>query len=104
MAEMRTRSQTRDMEVAHILATMRQSPVLKRTLSHQARAYARAMEIAPQTKPGDTILINYFISPTGMTNLEYIQNENNQMVVHRIDAPYESITMKWTYDITEFEF
>ena len=101
---MRTRSQTRDMETATILASMRHSPALKRTLSHQARAYARAMEVAPQTKPGDTILINYFVSPTGMTNLEYIQNEDGKMVVHRIDAPYDSITMEWTYDITEFEF
>ena len=50
-------------EAARILIELsRQIPQFTRTLSHENKAYERAMAIAPQTKPGDTILMNFYIN------------------------------------------
>jgi len=91
-------------EAANILVQLSETPVLRRTLSHQYRVYELAMEIAPQTKPGDTILMNYFTDSNGMTNLEYMMNEDGKMVVYHIDAHRELITIEWTYQVTDFPF
>jgi hypothetical protein len=82
----------------------RRSPRLQRTLSHEDEAYARAMKIAPQTHPGDTILINFYIDSFRHATVKYMKNENNVMKIHTIHAPQAEINIPWTYEVTDFPF
>ena len=97
-------------EAARILVELSQaddlppSPKLQRSLSHQDEAYARAIKLAPHTKHGDTILMNFYIDSYLDTIVSYMKNENGTMVVHTIHAPYHTIDIKWTYEVTEFPF
>lgn len=88
-------------DAARILMGMSRLP---RTLSNHIPAYRRAMEWTSQTKPGDTILYNFYIEPSGWTTLTYLKNENNEIKDYRIEAPYETITIPWTYQLTDFPF
>ena len=78
------------------------APRLPRTLSHTEEARARADAIAPQTQPGDTILMNFFINRNGYTTLQYMKNENDTMVVHTIEGPQDILTIPWTFIVTDF--
>jgi hypothetical protein len=75
---------------------------LPRSLSHTEEARARADAIAPQTQPGDTILMNFFINRNGYTTLQYMKNENDTMVVHTIEGPQDILTIPWTFIVTDF--
>jgi len=79
-------------------------PVISRSLSHSDVAYQRTMEVAPYTKPGDTILMNWFMDRNQYTTLQYMKNEDGVMVIHHMKGPYSSINIPWTYDITDFQF
>ena len=78
------------------------APRLPRTLSHTEEARARADAIAPQTQPGDTILMNFFINRNGYTTLQYMKNENDTMVIHTIEGPQDILTIPWTFIVTDF--
>jgi hypothetical protein len=56
-----------------ILPLPRRSPRLHRTLSHEDVAYARAVNIAPQTRPGDTILMNFYIDSCRTAPVTYMK-------------------------------
>jgi hypothetical protein len=109
-----TRSKTAQMkmeEAAQTLVDLYHSqdlppnaPTLQRSLSHEDEAYARAMEIAPHTKPGDTILMNFHIDRHRYATIKYMKNENNIMVIHTISAPHDEIRIPWTYEVTDFPF
>ena len=111
---MQTRSKTAQLkmeEAAQILLELSQSedlpldtPKLQRSLSHEDEAYARTMEIAPHTKPGDTILMNFHIDRYRHATVKYMKNENNVMVIHTISAPHDEIHIPWTYEVTDFPF
>ena len=79
-------------------------PRLGRSLSHSEEARARAEAVAPQTKPGDTILMNFFIDRNGYTTLQYMKNVNGTMVVHGIEGPEDILTIPWTFVVTDFGF
>jgi hypothetical protein len=79
-----------------------QAPRLPRSLSHSEEARIRADAIAPQTLPGDTILMNFFINRNGYTTLQYMKNENGTMVVHTIEGPQDILTIPWTFIVTDF--
>jgi hypothetical protein len=104
-------AQSKMEEAAQTLLELSQSedlppytPTLQRTLSHEDEAYARTMEIAPQTKPGDTILMNFFIDSYQHATVKYMKNENNIMVIHTISAQRDEIQIPWTYEVTDFPF
>lgn len=80
------------------------SPKMVRRLSHNKEAYERAMKLAPQTKHGDTILINFCMDRYHYATVEYMRNENDVMVVHTIHEPYHEIQIPWTYEVTDFPF
>jgi hypothetical protein len=80
------------------------SPTLQRTLSHEDEAYARAIKLAPQTRPGETILMNFFIDSFQHATVKYMKNEDNVMVIHTIRAPRDEINITWTYEVTDFPF
>ena len=86
------------------LQAPQQVPRLPRTLSHSEEARARADAVAPQTQPGDTILMNFFIDRNGYTTLQYMKNENGTMVVHTIEGPQDILTIPWTFVVTDFGF
>ena len=81
-----------------------QAPRLPRSLSHLEEARARADAVAPQTQPGDTILMNFFIDRNGYTTLQYMKNENGTMVVYTIEGPQDILTIPWTFVVTDFGF
>ena len=104
-------AQTKMEEAAQILLELSQSedlppyaPTLQRSLSHEDEAYARTMEIAPRTRHGDTILMNFFIDSYQHATVKYMKNENNIMVIHTISAPRDEIQIPWTYKVTDFPF
>jgi hypothetical protein len=104
-------AQTKMEEAAQTLLELSQSedlppyaPTLQRSMSHEDEAYARTMGIAPQTKPGDTILMNFFIDSYQHATVKYMKNENNIMVIHTISAPRDEIQIPWTYEVTDFPF
>jgi len=109
-----TRSKTSLMkmeEAAQTLLELSQSedlplhtPTLQRTLSHEDEAYARAMEMAPQTRPGDTILMNFYIDSFQNAIVKYMKNDDNVMTIHTISAPRNKINIPWTYEVTDFPF
>jgi hypothetical protein len=109
-----TRSKTSHMkmeEAAQTLLELSQSedlplysPTLQRTLSHEDEAYARAIKMAPQTRPGDTILMNFYVDSFQHAIVKYMKNENNVMVIHTIRAPRDEINISWTYEVTDFPF
>lgn len=80
------------------------SPRMKRRLSHHKETYERAMKIVPQTKNGDTILMNFCMDRHGSTTVEYIKNENGAMMIHTVSAPYHTFHVPWTYEVTDFPF
>jgi len=80
------------------------APRLQRSLSHEDEAYARAIELAPRTKPGDTILMNFYIDSFQQATVKYMKNEKNIMVIHTISAPRDEIQIPWTYQVTDFPF
>ena len=104
-------AQTKMEEAAQTLLELSQSedlppyaPTLQRSLSHEDEAYARTMEIAPRTRHGDTILMNFFIDSYHHATVKYMKNENNIMVIHTISAPKDEIQIPWTYEVTDFPF
>lgn len=104
-------AQSKMEEAAQTLLELSQSedlplgtPKLQRTLSHEDEAYARAIELAPRTKHGDTILMNFFIDRYHHATVKYMKNENNIMVIHTIGAPHDEIDIPWTYEVTDFLF
>ena len=104
-------AQSKMEEAAQTLLELSQSedlppyaPTLQRSLSHEDEAYARAIELAPQTKPGDTILMNFFIDQYHHATVKYMKNENNIMVIHTISAQRDEIQIPWTYEVTDFPF
>ncbi len=104
-------AQTKMEEAAQILLELSQSedlppyaPTLQRSLSHEDEAYARTMEIAPRTRHGDTILMNFFVDSYQHATVKYMKNENNIMVIHTISAPRDEIQIPWTYEVTDFPF
>jgi hypothetical protein len=111
---MQTRSKAQQMkmeEAAQTLLELSQSvdlpldtPRLQRTMSHEDEAYARAMKIAPQTKSGDTILMNFYVDSFQHATVKYMKNEDNVMVIHTITAHRDEIRVPWTYEITDFPF
>ena len=80
------------------------TPTLQRTLSHEDEAYARAIKLAPQTRPGETILMNFFIDSFQHATVKYMKNEDSVMVIHTIRAPRDEINIPWTYEVTDFPF
>ena len=111
---MQTRSKIAEMKMEEAVQTLLElsqsedlppyAPTLQRSLSHEGEAYARTMEIAPQTKPGDTIPMNFFIDSYQHATVKYMKNENNIMVIHTINAPKGEIQIPWTYEVTDFPF
>ncbi len=104
-------AQSKMEEAAQTLLELSQSedlppyaPTLQRSLSHEDEAYARAIELAPQTKHGDTILMNFFIDRYQHATVKYMKNENNIMVIHTISAQRDEIQIPWTYEVTDFPF
>ena len=97
-------------EAAQILVDLSQSelpphaPTLQRTLSHEDEGYARAMKLAPQTKHGETILMNFYVDSFQHATVQYMINEDNVMVIHTIRAPRDDIHIIWTYEVTDFPF
>ena len=104
-------AQTKMEEAAQTLLELSQSedlppyaPTLQRSLSHEDEAYARAIELAPRTKSGDTILMNFFIDRYHHATVKYMKNENHIMVIHTISAQRDEIQIPWTYEVTDFPF
>jgi hypothetical protein len=104
-------AQSKMEEAAQTLLKLSQSedlpphaPRLQRSLSHEDEAYARAIELAPRTKPGDTILMNFYIDSFQQATVKYMKNEKNIMVIHTISAPRDEIQIPWTYQVTDFPF
>ena len=91
-------------EVPCVLRAPQSVPRLGRSLSHSEEARARAEAVAPQTKPGDTILMNFFIDRNGYTTLQYMKNVNGTMVVYGIEGPDDILTIPWTFVVTDFGF
>jgi hypothetical protein len=77
---------------------------LSRTLSHQVKATDAAQMYFDRCQEGETILANFFTDHFGDTTLEYYQKENGVMVLHHIEAPRKEITIKFTYQATQFGF
>ena len=84
----------KEREAAKILVS------LKRTLSHQAMARERAKEI--QTNPGDTILLNFYVSSENNAIVEYMENKDGIMIHHRIEGPLAAMPAHWTHSVTDF--
>jgi len=71
-------------------------------LSHQAFSYERAIKIAHKTKPGDTILMNFYVDQDAYATVMFMKNENGKMKIRQIHGPYDSIDSNWTYSVTDF--
>jgi hypothetical protein len=79
-------------------------PILSRVLSHREKAIANASSYFERCQEGETILSNFFVDRTGWTTLEYYQKENGRMVFHRMEAQENEISLKFTYQSTDFKF
>lgn len=110
-----TRSKTQQMKIEEAAQTLVElyhsgdllpldTPRLQRSLSHEDEAYARTMEIAPRTRHGDTILMNFYVDSFQHATVKYMKNEDNVMTIHTINAPYHTINIPWTYEVTDFPF
>ena len=91
-------------EAAHILVQMSQTPRYLRELPIRQDAMKRARELFPSCQEGDTILLNFFVDRNEYASVRYIQKQDGQMQMHRIDAPYSTITIPWTHQVTDFRF
>ena len=88
-------------QAAAVLASLGTGYKLKRTLSHQEEARRRAIELFPQTVPGQTILVNFFVSRE-QASVEWVENRDHKMVHCRMDGPYDTMPTEWTYSVTDF--
>jgi hypothetical protein len=113
---MQTRSKSFDImnEAANTLLLLSQSktyhapPSTNRSVPYHPIAWQRATKIARTTKPGDTILVDFWINyqdgEPGWTIVEYLENKDGKMHHHHAEGPYHTIGIKWTYQATDNPF
>jgi len=112
---MQTRSKTDRLkmeEAARILISLSQQPPretkslarVPRTLSYENESFQRAMKIAPRTKSGDTILMNFYIEQDLYTTVKYMKNDEGAFKTYTIRDHYDNIKIPWTYQVTDFPF
>lgn len=112
---MQTRSKTFDIinEAANTLLLLHQTkitmpPSTSRSVPYHPIAWERATKIARKSKPGDTILVDFWINyqngNPGWTIIEYLENKDGKIHHRHLEAPYESIDMEWTYQVTDNPF
>lgn len=90
-------------EAAQTLVQMSQ-PRFPRELTIRQDSMKRAKALFPLCQEGDTILLNFHVDQNGYASVKYIQKQDGQMQIHRIDAPYSTITIPWTHQVTDFRF
>lgn len=91
-------------EAAETLVQLSQAPTFPRELIIRQDSMRRAKELFPTCQEGDTILLNFFVDRHGYASVKYIQKQDGQMQFHRIDAPYSTIAISWTHQVTDFPF
>jgi len=91
-------------EAAETLVQLSQAPRYLRELPIRRDAMQKANELFPSCQEGDTILLNFFVDRNQYASVKYIQKQDGQMQIHRIDAPYSTITIQWTHQVTDFSF
>jgi len=81
----------------------RQSPKLKRSLSHANIAEIQSKKYFPLCQEGDTILSNFFIYTGDKIIATYYKKENDEMVLYSYDGPLKKFKQeKWTYQSCDF--
>jgi hypothetical protein len=75
-----------------------------RSLSHQEEAKEASKTYFDHCQEGDTVLANFFIDRNKWTTLEYYKKENGKMILHHMEAPYDEIKIKFTYEATAYAF
>lgn len=110
---MQTRSKTQETinEAAETLLDLYHSkpaPSVNRSLQYHPVAWKRATKIAKESKHGDTILVDFWITyeneKPGLTVLQYLENCDGKIHHRHIEAPYDEITIDWTYQVTDNPF
>jgi len=94
------------MQAARTLMELSQAPPVfrKRSLTIYPGPTERAMKIAETSKPGETILLNFYIDQQKYATVIYLENQDGKIVRKRIEGPFQDFTMQWTYSVTDFPF
>lgn len=75
---------------------------------YQPQAWKRAQKIAPTTKHGDTILMDFWITykdgAPSWVSVQYLENVDGKLVSKIKDCKYNELGITWTHQVTDLPF